>query len=244
MIRGMTVLPSAAAPAFTPLSLSNLRFWLDFTDGSKMLPPGVVDGTPVTQITDKSTNAYAFTAPLNQQPLYKTGIQNSNACLLWDGVNDYFTCNLGTDLTIVNMFFAGKATTSRAFNTICGSNVLDSTQINWEQGTAGQQLDAYAGGVKGPTGAGTFPNNTFQTAYLTYTSGTGVIGVNNTALGSFNTTGLRFEATNFIVGYDGTGAGFFDWNGYMGDLICGTGSIWTATELLNLYNWAKAKYNI
>lgn len=240
-LRAISILP-AAATAFTPLSLSNLRLWLDFSDTSTMnvgVPP--VNNTPIVQITDKSPNAYSFLGGgVNIQPTFKTNQQNSLGWADFDSAhNDYLTCNIGTDATIVNIFWVGTSRTNTAYNSLCGSNVLDSTQMNWNLFST-NQLEIYANGDLGKTGNNTFPINTFQSAYYTYTSGAGVTGVNNVAKGSFATTGLRIEATNFVVGCNN--AGFQSWDGGFGDFIVGTGSLWSATDLTNLYNWSKTKW--
>lgn len=225
--------------AFTPLSLPNLKVWLDFNDTSKMNSGSAADADPIQTITDKSTNAFVFTGTVNQRPLYKANIKNGKGVARWDGVNDFLTSNLTTDLTTFTFYATVYAAVNRQFNTLFSSNVFDSTMITFENG-ASNSLDCYINGSKGGTGSGSFSVTAWHKIFLTYTSGDGKIYIDGSNVGTFNTTGARLEATNFVVGFDQTGAGFFDWNGDMMDVIL-TSDVISAGNMTSVTAWAAAK---
>lgn len=74
--------------AFTPLKMGTLNSWL------KPDALGLSDNTAIQNNTDQSGNGNTFTqGTSNQRPLYKTGIQNGLGMALFDGSNDWFSCD-------------------------------------------------------------------------------------------------------------------------------------------------------
>lgn len=90
----LTGLRSSGEAGFSPLSVSGLEFWVDFSKRSTLFKdtsatiPVTTDGDSIAYVADRSGNArHPISATANQQPMYKVGIQNglSVARLLGSG---------------------------------------------------------------------------------------------------------------------------------------------------------------
>jgi hypothetical protein len=89
----MPILPgilASSASKFTPLSIATCKIWLDAADTSKIS----LNGNEVTQWTDKTANAYAFTqGTATKRPASGTRTQNSKNLIDFDGTDDILTSN-------------------------------------------------------------------------------------------------------------------------------------------------------
>lgn len=103
---------------FSPASISGLRLWL------KADSLALNDGDAVATWADSSGNSNAATqATSSKRPLYKVGIQNSLAAVLFDGTDDVLTANslaatfTGNDKpsTVVMVFRKTSNSGSQAF---------------------------------------------------------------------------------------------------------------------------------
>lgn len=76
----------APAPAFSPLSLTGLKLWLDATDSSSI----TLNGGNVSEWADKSPEGNdAMQATAIRQPAYETAAVNGLAAVAFDGANDF-----------------------------------------------------------------------------------------------------------------------------------------------------------
>lgn len=234
--------PSTAT--WSPLNGNlNLKVWLDLSD-TTLMTPVPTDGVAIQAITDKSTNAFSFVGSVNQYPLWKANQQNGRGAGLWDGSNDYLKCNITTDLTDFTVGIIAKPTTSRAFNCFVSSDSQTAGQLTFEQ-AATASIDCYiiGTGARGGSGNNTYLNNAWQSCGVKYTSGAGVTYVGGVALGSFTTAGARLEASSMGIGFDISGAGFFDFNGYIGEVLI-FGSVLGASDLASMWAFLNSRWGL
>lgn len=65
---------------FNPRNIAGLQLYLDFNDTTKINGGSITDGTGITGIIDKSTNAYTWTQGTGaRQPIWKAGIINGKS---------------------------------------------------------------------------------------------------------------------------------------------------------------------
>ncbi len=101
------------AAGFSPLDLSNLEIWFDFSDPSSMFTDAGVtpvsgDGDKIYQINDKSGNGVNAAAPLdNRRPRYKVNIQNGLSVGMADGSDgmSFSPSAASSDQTIAAVFY-------------------------------------------------------------------------------------------------------------------------------------------
>ena len=138
---------------FSPLDISGLQLWLDFSDETKLYTdsakttPVTSDGDVIGAIEDKSGNSNdAVQATTANKPLYKTGIQNGLSIGRFDGANDWMslagmTVPLGSYTVFAVYNPADIATTQYIFDVETGRLVLAHTlsatvNVGWYDGTA------------------------------------------------------------------------------------------------------------
>lgn len=105
---------------FSPLYISGLFIWFDFSDVSTLYVDNLVtnvsaDGQAIYAIKDKSGNARDATQPnLDSRPLYKVNIKNGLSAGLGVGSNDY--------LATENIQYPQQFTVIALFNRTGGDN--------------------------------------------------------------------------------------------------------------------------
>lgn len=100
----------AAAPAWTPASISGLKLWIDFSDSDTLFTDAgstkvATDGDAIYQANDKSGNNYHFVQTDNgKRPTYKVNIQNSLSAASFDGGDSMKGTGLSLSTTVTGLF--------------------------------------------------------------------------------------------------------------------------------------------
>lgn len=236
--------PVKHGAAFTPLNLSNLKFFIDPSNSSKV----TLSGSNITQVVDSSTNAFVFAQATGaSQPTIVTADLNGNNTMSFDGTNDFLSCNIGSDLTTVSLFIIARASTFGVFKVFVSTDAVTTNAINLEEGVT-SQLDMWVDNAIGnpfaATGLGTFSTATWYKIALTYQSGAGKIYIDDlvTAKGTTTQASAFLRANKCTIGWDG-GAGFNAFAGKMATIIAVNG-IFSAGDMSNLTAWSLSKYGI
>lgn len=121
MLLGFTA--SGTQEATLP-DIAGLRVWLK-ADAIT----GLNDGDAISTWADSSGNGYDFTQMGDSRPLYKTGIQNGKAGVLFDGTNDLMTMvsaavTVGTVFVVAEYDGAGNFPTYNGIITETGSSIF------------------------------------------------------------------------------------------------------------------------
>lgn len=93
--------------SFTPDHIDDLEVWY-----AADLETGLVNGNPVTTMTDQSGNGLDATQPTaSKQPLYQTNVVNSKSVYRFDGSNDFMKAiNMTLDRQNITVFVVHKPT--------------------------------------------------------------------------------------------------------------------------------------
>ena len=93
--------------SLVPTDVPGLITWIDGSDIANLYQddagstPVTADGDVVGYGTDKSGNGNHFIQSVTaNKPLYKTNIKNGLSALLFDGSNDYLSCELTAQLSL------------------------------------------------------------------------------------------------------------------------------------------------
>jgi len=115
----LTLMAAGSAAAWTPASSSGLKVWLKANDAATITE----SGNAVSQWTDKSSNAYAFTqGTAGAKPTTNTTTQNGKNVLAFDGGDALYNSTVanwkflhdGTPTLIGAVWNPGSAVASRA----------------------------------------------------------------------------------------------------------------------------------
>lgn len=125
---------SGAAPAFSPLDISGLVAWYDFSDITKLwqdsarTTPVTADGDPIGAADDKSGNAYhALQGTSAAKPTYKTNIANSLSAAYLDG-GDFLAKAFGTEIAQPGTMFAVAKLTAGLENNGVNYIIVDGSE--------------------------------------------------------------------------------------------------------------------
>ena len=210
---GLRYLTVLGAPAFTPASLSGLFGWCDASNSGSITKDG---SNKVSQINDLSgANKHFSQATGGEQPTWLSADQNGKDTLQFNGSN--LANAYGSTISTFTFWAALKPTTQATFDALVSSPTATTGGITLENGP-GTLLNCWIEnvGAVAAGSSGTYPNNTAQTVFLTYTSGDLQIFVNNSQTGT-SSTASRFLNTPITIGDDDRGAfgsfrgKFFEW---------------------------------
>ncbi len=251
---------SAATTNFNPKNIAGLQLYLDFNDPTTINSGSITDGTGISSIVDKSTNAYTWTQATGaRQPIWKSSIVNGksiarfNNQVLLGGSELYL--NTGQPYEVVMVYLVTTDQGSRnndIFWTKSNGNATNNGGFGFRNpGTPVAEFfgNSAAGwttgrstGVTYGTGAWHYWNWEYNGSGVA-TAGNFVFYFDNTSKGSpsgdANATGA--VNGNFLGNYlNGSDAGFC----FIGDLalVLIYQHQFTSLERSQLYAWIKQQY--
>jgi len=224
---------------WTPLSSANLRGWGDCSDPTKV----AVSGSNITTVTDKSPNAYTWTASATA-PTLVTSVQNGLSTCRF-AASTYLTGASGTNLTIGTECALAKASSLAQFNALLMHGlVIADNALTLEVGAGANKLDLWYDGVgsRAPTGAGSIVTGTWYRVCVTLdTSPLATIYINAVSASTTTQAGGIIKTTNFNISKD-NGANFTAWIGDIGEWAIDTGT--GNSFVTNIDTYWKAKWNL
>lgn len=223
----------SVAPSFLPSDLTNMTFWFDPSDDSKMTQAG----GKFSAAMDKSGNGNGIAQGVGaNQPTVST-FPNGRQCFGLDGTATYMTraaLNIGTSFTFIWAGYFSAALTRMYWLSKAGSGG------GVEVGT--QFVEMYDG-----TNAADFSvaGNVLSTPLiLTVTMGTPATAkyyINNVSIGSTGTSGATWTGGFSIVDFFRRANNDFFVNGKGGEMILYS-DVKTAPDLLSLYTYMAARW--
>lgn len=244
--RRMAILSSVAAP-FVPTDISGLRVWLDASDSSTINGGSFSDGDSVSTWTDKSSNAYSFTAAGGLRPIVKTNQQNGKAIIRSSA--SCITASVGADMTACSIFMVTKPTTLRQFDALISANNTFSTGgMTLEIGALGAGSTANFDiwdtnvGAKMPTGL-IVTANTWFILNPVYSQATplGTFYVANSSTNTTTQASMFLESTMAL--FDDNSPGFTAYRGDTAEILIYT-SVLSTTDRTSVYDYLKAKWGL
>lgn len=242
---GLISLTPLKSSAFSPASIAGLRLWLDASDTSKINSGSPVDGDLVDTWTDKSSNAYSFTASGGTRPTFKTNIQNGLPIIRSSA--SVMQGTPGADMTAYSAFIVTKVTTFRQYDAIIGSNTVTNNQQTIELGLT-SRADVWFANIGGnpymATASGSIVAGNWYIMNVTYTQSTpaGVFYLANASSGT-TSQGSGFLETSNMTLFDDAVVGFTAYRGDTGEIII-YDSVLGTTDRTNVYNYLKAKWGL
>lgn len=146
---------STQSPPFSPLNISGLLTWYDFSDASTLFTntsrttPVSADGDAIAGVTDKSGNSRHLSQnTLGLRPLYKLNQVNSLSSALYDGSDDVLNTTSFSFSQPNTVFMVAKFTGTLGTNSGALSDGLSARQQIWySNNVPNSKLSIYAGSV-------------------------------------------------------------------------------------------------
>jgi hypothetical protein len=273
---GLVVLPAAArvtraqrmllnpyrystASISSPLDITSatLKLWLDANDTSKLWQNTIAtiavsaDSDPVRLWQDKSGASNHGTAPFDvARPLYKTGIQNGKAALLFDGTSDYFNIVDGfSALTAAEVFIVCKRIADPASSSgKAGFWAFQSNSAGVSQGahvpwTDGVIYESFATTARKTVGNPTPAMTTTRLYNVISTSSEYTANLDTTQLSTTGTNTVGITTTPLVgASSDASGTSYF-FDGYIMLVLIYNGKLSSGDRSL-LTQWIKTEWGL
>lgn len=241
---------TAASSAIEPTSISGCQLWLDPTDNATIT---LVSGK-ASQWNDKSGNSNHATQSNATYRFTPTAATINGLQVMATPSILTYTANTGMGFTLgagaLSAFSFGMLVQPRAttevFTALLGNSGTGNITIE-TNGATTTKLDAYINnvGASGATASGVFNTGTTYFLFVTYSSPTLTMYLNNVSVLSTTTnlTGRQIPAANSVGGNTSV-AGFKPLNSYMGDVVIYNTALGT-TDRNNLYdNFYKTRWGL
>ena len=248
---------------YEPNEITGLQLWLDFSDATTLYQDAgkttlvSADNQGIGCAADKSGNGIDATqATADEEPLYKTGIQNSLSAGLWDGADDSLNCGdnevhsntTGLEIIIAcnNSLDTNQAILINKYSTIAPGYRQYNCVVNPSATTMYWSVQELAGSADANTQIHfTQPNGWVIFDFSWTPGGNPIAYVNNVSQGSAASavTDITDTTTPLLIGHYLDGGPFLGWRSYIGEVVIYNKAL-SVAERTGLYNHLKSKWGL
>lgn len=236
-----TQVSSGGGGISAPTDISNCILWLDGSDAANIYTDSTLttlvsaDGDPVGGWKDKSGTGNSFIqGTSSKRPTYKTGIQNSKSCVLFDGTDDQLDKTMSSLGAHTVFIVARNNTTTTGYETLFTAGGASGFffRVTGGGGAGGFVCDLYSGGDHDSAATAV---NTFVTFSATVDGAGGAVAYKNAA--SFYSSSLYSSSIYSTIG--GHGSEYL--NGYEAEVVAFS-RVLNSTELGQMETYLKNKW--